>query len=317
MKKTTEFISKQLGILILLVSVITYFSPWHLEAPSWVPRLFLGLVIFFTGLSMNTDALKEIRNKKKELIITVLLKWTVTVFVSIALAHIFFSSHAELAAGLILTGAVPSATAATLYTFIAGGNVSLVIASSLLDVALSPIIAPLAMVGLETKAFSISFFSLLQSFMIIVIIPILAGIALQRIFPQLPHRSVHVTKLLSPLSLLMVIHLLVGSGKTFITKEISLLPLITLSVLLQTIIPMIINYWIARVAFADECDARAALFQTALCNSALAGILATEFFGGSAAIPPILNLIVSLSIGAQISNYIHHKHIKSQAGAAA
>lgn len=317
MKILAEFFSKQLGILILLVSIVTYFSPMYWDAPSWVPRIFLGLVIFFTGLSMNTSALKEIRFKKKELAITVLMKWTITVFVSIVIAHLLLSSHNDLAAGLILTGAVPSATAATLYTFLAGGNISLVIAASLIDVVVSPVVAPLAMIGLDTETISISFISLLKSFLIIVIIPIAAGITLQRVFPQLPHHSGNVTKLLSPISLLIVIHTLTASGKYYIEKEISLLPIILLAVFLQAIIPMITSYWIAKIIFSDESDARAALFQTSLCNSALAGILASEFFGGLGAVPAILNLIISLSIGAQIANYFNRKHVQAKKHVAA
>ncbi|WP_042345528.1 bile acid:sodium symporter family protein [Bacillus massiliigorillae] len=310
MKTLAEFFSKQLGLLILLVSIATYFSPVYWDAPSSVPRIFLGMVIFFTGLSMNTNALKEIRYKKKELAITVLMKWTITIIISVAIAHIFLSSHAELAAGLILTGAVPSATAATLYTFLAGGNISLVIAASLLDVVISPVVAPLAMIGLDTATISLSFISLLKSFLIIVIIPIVAGITLQRVFPQLPQHSGNVTKLLSPISLLIVIHTLMGNGKYYIAKEISLLPIILFAVLLQTIIPMIICYWIAKVVFQDEADARAALFQTSLCNSALAGILASEYFGGLGAVPAVINLIISLSIGAQIANRFTKKQTK-------
>lgn len=312
MKTLADFFSKQLGLLILFVAIITYFSPYYWDAPSWVPRLFLGLVIFFTGLSMNTSALKEIRYKKKELVITVLMKWTITVLISIAIAHLFFSSHTELAAGLILTGAVPSATAATLYTFLAGGNISLVIASSLLDVIISPIVAPLAMIGLDTETISMSFTSLLKSFLIIVILPIAAGITLQRIFPQLPQHSGNVTRLLSPLSLLVVIHTLMASGKYYISKEISLLPILILAVFLQTIIPMVLGYWFARMMFPDERDARAALFQTSLCNSGLAGILAFEFFGGLGAVPAVLNLIISLSMGAQIAAFLHNRPIKQQ-----
>lgn len=307
MKILSEFFSKRLSVLILVVAVLTYFSPIYWKAPSWVPSLFLGFVIFLTGLSMNTSALKEIRYKKKELAITVLLKWTTTVLVSIGLAHLFFSSHPEIAAGVILSGAVPSAAAVSLYTFLAGGNISLVIAASLIDVGISPIIAPLALIGVDTGAVSISIFSLMKSFLIIVIIPLTVGITLQRLFPQLPQRSTHITKLLSPISLLVVIHTLMGSGKLYIAKEISLIPLLLFVAILQTIIPMIINYLIARFSFQYESDARAALFQTSISNAALAGILAFEFFGGLGAIAPILNLIIGLSIGAQISTYFAGK----------
>ncbi|WP_050615967.1 bile acid:sodium symporter family protein [Bacillus testis] len=303
MRTLADFFSKYLSSLIPVVAVLTYFSPYVWETGTWVPSLFLGFVIFFTGLSMDTSAIKEIRHKKKEWLITVLAKWTIPVLTGIILALVFFKSYPAIAAGVILTGAVPSATAATLYTFLAGGNISLVIASSLLDVGISPMIAPLAMKAIGAGAISISFISLLRSFAIIVIIPLSAGIALQRLFPQLPHRTVYLTKFLSPLSLLVVIHTLTASVQSYFAEEMRLFPLLIFCCVLQTVIPMAASYWIAKKACMHEADARAALFQVSLPNSALAGILAFEFFGGAGAVAPILSLIINLSIGAQVSSY--------------
>ena len=307
MQRLSHFVSKHLGLLILAVGIITYFSPIYWQAATWIPKLFLGFVIFFTGLSMDVSGFKRIRHKKKELFVTILLKWGVTVAISIGLAHLFFSDRPEIAAGIILNGAVPSATAATLYTFLSGGNTSLVIVASLFDIGISPVIAPLAMIGIETENFAISIISLFQSFLIIVLIPLTAGFLLQRIFPELPHQSVHITKLLSPISLLVVIHTLTGSGKQYLSDEISLLPAILVVAILQTIIPMLINYKIASFLFEFETDARAALFQTSASNSALAAILAFEFFGGLGAIEPIIYLIINLAISAQVANYFSNK----------
>jgi len=307
MKRLSHFVSKHLGILILAVGIITYFSPFYWQASHWIPKLFLGFVIFFTGLSMDVSGFKRIRHKKKELLVIILLKWVITVVISICLAHLFFSNRPEIAAGIILNGAVPSATAATLYTFLSGGNTSLVIVASLFDIAISPVIAPLAMIGLETENFSISIISLFKSFLIIVFIPLTLGFFLQRMYPQLPHQSVHITKLLSPTALLIVIHTLTASGKQYLSDEISLLPFIFIVAILQTIIPMIVNYQIARYFFEHESDAKAALFQTSASNSALAAILAFEFFGGLGALEPILYLIINLAISAQVANYFANK----------
>jgi BASS family bile acid:Na+ symporter len=175
MIKITDYLSRRLPLLIVIVGITTYFSPFYLKVPPIIPSSLLGIVILFTGLSMNVDSIKEITTKKRELFIVALLKWTVTVFISIGLAYSFFFTKPEVAAGLILAGAVPSATAAAVYTFLAGGNTSLVIASSLLDVMISPFITPLSLIGFSSDQISISFLSLLKSFLFIVIIPLSAG----------------------------------------------------------------------------------------------------------------------------------------------
>lgn len=176
MQRLSEILSKRLPLLIILVAVGTYLSPIHLVVDPWFPSLLLGMVIFFTGISMNIEAIKEIRTKKRELVLATVLKWTLTVSISIGLAHLLFSTRPEIAAGLILAGTVPSATAATIYTFLAGGNTSLVIAASLLDVAISPIVTPLALQGLSDEVVKISFLDLLELFVMIVILPLGLGL---------------------------------------------------------------------------------------------------------------------------------------------
>ncbi|WP_419954343.1 bile acid:sodium symporter family protein [Neobacillus niacini] len=302
-------LSNKLPLLILLTAVITYISPIHIKMATWLPSLLLGIVIFFTGVSMNIAAIKDIRTKKRELFFTALLKWTITVIVSIVLAYLFFTSHPEIMAGIILSGTVPSATAATLYTFLAGGNTSLVIASSLIDIAISPFVTPLSMLGISENKVSISFFSLLQSFMMIVVIPLAAGISIQRLYPKSANYSKSITKLGSSLSLLLIIHTLVGNGKEVIAREINMIPLIFFASFIQVVFPMIAGYFIAKRLSINESDARGVLFQVGLCNTALAAILAFEFIGELAAIAPIINMIINLSVGAWISNYFAKKPI--------
>lgn len=311
MQRLSEILSKKLPLLIILMAVGTYLSPIHLVVAPWFPSLLLGMVIFFTGISMNIEAIKEIRTKKRELVLATFLKWTLTVGISIGLAHLLFSTRPEIAGGLILAGTVPSATAATIYTFLAGGNTSLVIAASLLDVTISPIVTPMALHGLSDEVVKISFLNLLQSFGLIVILPLGLGLGVQRMTPQVVHYSKSITRLGSSIALLLIVQTLVGSGKMAISSELSILPLLALATFIQVIVPMGAAYFIALKLKISESDARAILFHVGLCNTALAAILAFKFIGELGVIAPILNMIFNLSIGAYISNYLSKKNIPS------
>ncbi|PSL40074.1 BASS family bile acid:Na+ symporter [Planomicrobium soli] len=304
-----KWISEKLPLLILLVAVCTYFSPVYWQVSTKVPSILLGVVIFFAGVSMNLEAIKGIHKKTKELVLVMCLKWTLTVAVSIALAHGFFSAQPEIAAGMILAGTVPSATAATVYTFLAGGNASLVVAASLLDVAISPVVTPLAMMGLAGQQVAISFWDLLQSFVLIVVIPMGIGLLVQRGMDGFKDYSKVATKLGSSLALLLIVHTLIGSGKEAIASEVGLIPLVAGTTFLQVVIPMATAYFIAKKLRLEEEDARAALFQVGLCNTALAAILAFEFIGELGTVAPIFNMIFNLSIGAWIAGWFNKKDL--------
>lgn len=284
------------------MAIGTYVSPIYWQVSSIIPSVLLGVVIFFTGLSMDIDSIKEMRNKKKVLLFATILKWTLTVFISLGLAYLFFYDEPELAAGLILSGTVPSATAATLYTFLAGGTTSLVIAASLLDVAISPVVTPLALLGFSTGNVTISFIDLLRSFIFIVIVPIGLGLFLQQRAKALSIHALSLTKFGSSMSLLLIIHTLVGNGKEGIASQLSHFPLVLLATFIQVVLPMILAYVIAKALSMKEEDARATMFQVGLCNTALAAIIANEFIGEVGAIPAIINMIINLSVGAALAN---------------
>lgn len=222
------------------------------------------------------------------------------------LAYIFFMDEPQIAAGIILSGTVPSATAATLYTFLAGGNTSLVIISSLIDTAISPVATLVAMFGIEGDQVSISFLNLFNSFLLIVILPLALGIIIQRLWSQAVLYSKNTTKLGSSLSLLVIIHIIVGE-RAEATSSLNLLPLLTGVILVQVILPMGLAYYLAKKINLKEEDSRAILFHVGLCNTALAAILAFEFIGEIGAIPPIINMVINFSFGSFISNYFKHR----------
>ncbi|WP_246939314.1 bile acid:sodium symporter family protein [Bacillus pinisoli] len=306
-----NFLSKRLSIMIILLAIGTYFSPVYWDVAPWVPSLLLGMVIYFSGLSINIDSIQKVKLKKTELLFITLLKWTFTVVLSFILALLFASHHPELAAGLLLAGTVPSATAATVYTFIAGGNAPLVVAASLIDVAISPIMTPIAMMGLSTQEVTISFLSLLQSFLLIVFLPLVFGIISQKLVPRFVSYSRTITKIGSSVALLLVVHIIVGSGKLAISEELLILPFVIAATFIQVTLPMFIAYFVCKKMKMQEEDCRAALFQVSLCNSALAAILAYQFIGELGVMAPILNMVFNLSIGAFIANTFAKKFEKS------
>lgn len=258
---------------------------------------------------MDVRSIKAIRNKKREIVIATVLKYTVSVFLSIGLALLFFSSNPEIAAGIILAGTVPNGTSGAVFSLLAGGNASLVVTGSLIDVFVSPIVTPLSMLVLSDEHVSISFLSLLKSFIIIVVIPISLGITAQRLVPKITLYSKSAAKLGSAIAILLIVHTIVGSGKEALASELSSLPLLAVVVFFQVFLSMIFGYYLAKKLKVGERDARAMLFHVGLCNTALAAILAYQFISEVAVIGPIFAMVINLSLGAFFSNYFAKKEI--------
>src|SRR5690606_16043534 len=97
---------------------------------------------------------------------------------SVLLAWMFFRHLPEIANGIILSGSIPSGTTATLYTVLAGGNSSIIVAMGILDVFISPVLTPLIMEFFANETVVLSFITLAKKMFYIVIIPISIGMTI-------------------------------------------------------------------------------------------------------------------------------------------
>lgn len=302
MKHINSHISKNLPIYIALSAILAYFVPFFFRSFYESTSILLGFVLFLTGLSMDLGELKIIKESTKELLVGLVLKWTLTVFVSIILAKLFFSTFPDLQAGLILTGSVPSGTAATMYTFLAGGSTSLVVAMGIIDVFISPVLTPFIMQASTEHTVVVSFIDLAKKMFFIVILPILIGISIRQFQKALIQRIRPYTKFASSFTIVFIVVSVVSGVSDQISMDVSLFLVLLVVVFLQVWFPMISGYKISLFLGLSREKSIAILFQVGLCNSALAAILALEFFGGKAAIPAVLNMIFNLSLGAFFSN---------------
>jgi BASS family bile acid:Na+ symporter len=90
-----------------------------------------------------------------------------------------------------------------------------------------------------------------------------------------------------------------------------LLPLLGFALFLQVAIPFVAGYYISKKIGLVEEECRTILFQTGICNTALAAILAMETISPLAAVPSVINMVINLSLGALAANYFSRK-VKSE-----
>ncbi len=300
-------ISKYLPVYITLAAIISYLKPGYFSYFSGSTNFLLGVVLFLAGLSMSLKDLRILKKSFFTISIGLILKWTLTVALSIILSLMFFSDLPDIADGLILTGSVPSGTAATLYTFLAGGNTSLIVSMGILDVFISPVLTPAIMDIFANHGVKVSFLQLASKMFFIVILPIVLGMGINHVYRSLLQKIKGYTKFASSLTIVLIVLTVVSSVSSQISIEFGLLIGITLVVFVQVFLPMVAGYKIAKLLKISKASAIAILFEVGLCNSALAAILALEFFGETAAIPAVINMIINLSLGAIFSNYFANK----------
>lgn len=303
----SKAVSKYLPLWIALLSLIAYFAPDVFTPIQPLSGFGLGTIFFLMGLTLTAGKLWGVIRQPKRALTGVLLKWTIMVGVSIAIAYLFFRNEAELAAGIILAGTVPSGTSANIYTFIAGGEVALSVTMATLDTFISPFLTPSLLQVSAGRFIPIEFLPLFLTIIYIVLLPLAAGLLIQWKLPKQANAVNPYTGLLSQLALFLVILSVISNAQHALSENLHVLPLVFIAAVIQVCVPMFSGYFIAKRMGLAEKDARSILFHVGICNTALAATLAMEHFGSLAAVPAVANMIVNLLIGASAASVFDNK----------
>ena len=307
----TVLISRFLPIWIVLLSFIAYLFPDAFIAIRGLTGAGLGMIFLLMGLSLSTEKLLAVIKHPKHALLGVLLKWTIMVVVSVGVAYLFFRENAELATGVILAGTVPSGTSANIYTFIAGGEAALSITMATMDTFISPLLTPTLVQVFAGKLIPIAFWPLFLNIIYIVFIPLLTGLLFQWKWAKRIEIVKPYTAVLSQLALFIVVLSVISNAQESLQDNLSALPMIFLAVFFQVSIPMFAGYFIAKSLKVPEENARAILFHTGICNTALAATLAMEHVSSLAAVPSVANMVVNLTLGAIVANVFASKYRRS------
>ncbi|MED4203801.1 bile acid:sodium symporter family protein [Neobacillus mesonae] len=297
-----KIVSKYLPVWIVLLSVIAYFFPQafasirHLTGPG------LGMIFLLMGISLSTESIMRVLKAPRYTILGGMLKWMITVGVTVVIAFLFFRGEPELATGMILAGTVPSGTSANLYSFIAGGEVALSITLASVDTVISPVLTPTLVKVFAGQLIKIEFLPLFLNIIYIVFIPLFMGLFLQWKWPQKVELVRPYTSFLSTMALFVVVLSVISSAQATLSQQLAQLPVIFAAVFLQVAIPMFGGYGVARWLKVPEANCRSILFHVGICNTALSSTLAMEHISTIAAVPAVANMVVNLTLGALVAN---------------
>ena len=306
--------TKFLPLWILVFAFIAYFVPTpFLPLTDWTGFM-LGLILFLMGLTIPPSSFRYVFKQPKLVFFGVVFKWTVTVLISVVLGFYFSSHSPDLLTGFILAGSVPSATAASLYTFMANGTVLLSITMSVVDTFISPLVTPILLETTVGHLIPIEFLPLIIRMLLIVLLPIILGLVIQLKLARLVEAVRPTVRFFSSLTLVLIVLSVVSGSQPLLRDNLSLLPLLIGITVLQIVIPMFLGYFFARVFKFKEEDARAIMYETGLCNTALAAILAMDYISYLAAVPAVINTILNLSIGALIAIVISNREVQVESG---
>ena len=243
--------------------------------------LLLGIVMLGMGMAIKTADWKYIMAHPWQVLLGVLVQYTVMPLLAFLICSAL-RMPPELVIGVILVGACPGGTASNVMTYLAKGDIALSVAMTTVSTLFSPIVTPLIILIIGNRWISVSPYSMFWSIAQVVILPLVLGIILKRVFSRQSERYLTVLPVVSVLAICLIISGVAAGNNTRIFDSGML---VLVAVVLHNKAGLFLGYLVGKAVGMPVEKRRAIAIETGMQNSGLAVALATQFFNPLVAVP--------------------------------
>jgi BASS family bile acid:Na+ symporter len=145
----------------------------------------IQIIMFGMGTTLSLADFRRVAAMPWPILIGMMLQFTVMPFTGLAIA-LLVGFEPEIAAGIVLIGACPGGVASNLMAYLAGGDVALSVTMTSCSTLLSPVMTPFMMSSLAGRFIEVGFMDMMLSIINMIIVPVVAGIAANRLLYNPP-----------------------------------------------------------------------------------------------------------------------------------
>ena len=275
MNKLCNYISKYMGVMVLLVAALALFWPASfLWIDTWAINPMLGVIMFGMGLTLSPQDFRIVFSRPKDIIIGCLAQFTIMPLLALGLSWAF-ALPKELALGVILVGCCPGGTASNVITYLAKGDLALSVDMTATSTLLAPLLTPLLVLVLAGTMVEVDTIGMLLSIVYVVIAPIAVGLIFQRYLPKFTKEIVPYLPAFSSIAIALVVGIIVSHNADRLLVGGMIVVLV---VILHNLCGLSLGYVIGRLLGLAEPKKRAISIEVGMQNSGLASSLATLHF---------------------------------------
>ncbi len=232
----------------------------------------LQIIMLGMGTTMSIKDFEGVIQQPRAVFVGVACHFLIMPLLGYTLAN-SFDFPPEIAAGVVLIGCSPSGLASNVMCFIAKANVPLSITVTTLSTLLAPFLMPALMKLLAGEFIEISFWKMMVEIIQIVILPVVVGLILNRVFRKSAVVLNRIMPLISMGGIVLIVAIITAAGRD------SLLAVgwtLALCVLIHNLSGFTLGYWSARLFGMDEQSCRTVAIEVGLQNGGLASGIAVQ-----------------------------------------
>ena len=221
----------------------------------------------------------------------------------------------EIAAGIVLIGCSPNGMASNVISYLAKANLALSITITAVSTLLSPFVTPLLMGWLAGAFVKIEITKMMWEIVKMVILPIGAGLIVNRIFKGKAKVLDVIMPLISMGGIVLIITIIVAAGRN---NLLTIGPILLLLVLVHNLLGYTFGYWSGKLFKMNERDCRTMAIEVGMQNGGLATGIA-QGMGKMATVglaPAIFSPLMNIT-GSILASYWHSKPLDEESVKAA
>lgn len=308
LESCSNFISKYMALFVIIIAIIALFMPWTFKWSAQYVTYLLGIVMFGMGMTLRFEDFKLVFKRPKDVFIGALAQFTIMPALAWFLATAF-QLPPELAVGVILVGTCPGGTSSNVMTYLARGDVALSVSITMTTTILAPIVTPILSWWLAGAWIDISLAAMMMSIVQVVVLPIILGIIINKLFGDFVRKAIKLLPLISVIAIVLI----VGGVVSVSAQKIMETGLLIMAVvILHNMLGYALGFVIAKALKMDLAKSKAISIEVGMQNSGLATSLAMMHFGAVAAIPGAIFSVWHNISGSLAANYLANKMDKEE-----
>ncbi|MEQ8411694.1 MAG: bile acid:sodium symporter family protein [Erythrobacter sp.] len=269
----------------------------------------LGTIMLAMGLTLTFEDYARLARLPRAVAIGVGLQFVVMPLSGWAIAQAM-ALEQGLAVGLILVACCPGGTASNIVAFLARGDVALSVAMTMLSTLAAIVLTPLLTGELAGAYVAIDRWNLLVNMVAIVLVPVVLGTLLNRLFPRAAEAVGGVLPLVAIVLVILIVGGIVGGAKAEIAAHAG--PLLVATFALHAL-GFSLGWGLARLAGLGAAEQRTVSIEVGMQNSGLgSGLAKTPAFAAQfadaaqaalAPVPAAISAVWHVVIGSLLASW--------------
>lgn len=294
-----RLIANGLAPLTLLGAIAAYIEPAIFMPFKDVFLWLFAATMFALGVVLEPTDLRETLSRPRAILQGVAAQYTIMPLLGFAVASLSGLPPA-LALGLIIVGCAPGAMASNVIVYLAGGAVAYSIALTTLATLLSPLLTPLLVKLLGQAFFEIDFWPMVQTILMTVVAPLVAGMGLRQILGRQLAFAKELAPAVASIAIIIICSYAVAANQTRLAA-------VGVEIFFLVVVVNALGYlfgWQAARLFGFDARHRLTLaIEIGMQNAGLGVALALKHFSPETALPGALFAVWCIITSAGAAAY--------------